>query len=143
MAPENDAISAHGTIIRMNGNVIGRVRDIKGPARTRNVFDASTHNDEDNIVVVGIRRKGPLTFMINYLPGTDLPSPDADIDAAYESGSKDTYTLTYPDGGGIGFDGFVTNVNPAAPVDGLLSADVTITPSGASTLGSPTFGSPA
>ncbi len=140
---DNDAISAHGTILRMNGNVVGRVRDITGPPRTRNVFDASTHNDDDNIVVVGIRRKGPLTFAINYLPGTDLPSPDADIDAAYQAGTKDSYTLTYPDGGGIGFDAFVTNISVKAPVDGLLAEDVTLTPTGASTLGSPTFGSPA
>ena len=57
----SDAISAHGTLISINGQEIAEVRDITSPAMTRNVFDASTHNDDDNSVAVGIRRKGPLT----------------------------------------------------------------------------------
>lgn len=129
---ENDAISAHGTLLYVNGIVVGRVRDISGPVKTRNIFDASTHNDDDDIVVVGIRRKQPLTFQINYLPGTPLGSPSVDVDALYEAGSKDEWSIVYPDGGGMSFDAFVTQVAPKAPTDGLLAADITVKPTGAS-----------
>jgi hypothetical protein len=125
----SDAISSHGTLIKRNGVTIGELRDITPPARTRAEFDVSTQNDDDDQYIVGgIRRRSPMTFQINYLPGDDQTHDD--LETAYEDGTKDLYGVYYPDGSGALFSGFVTNVGPAAPVDGELSAAITIRPTG-------------
>jgi glucose dehydrogenase len=128
---ESNGISAHGTLIYMNGVAIGELKDITPPQRTRKAIETTTHNSDDDSYVVGIRRKGELQFMVNYLPGMDTK-----IEDAYDAGTKDVYKIVYPDASLLAnrsyflFSGFVSNVGPKAPVDGELSATVNIRPSG-------------
>jgi hypothetical protein len=128
----SNAISAHGTIVERNGVEIGELRDITPPALTRNTFDTTTQNDDDDSYVVGIRRKGELSFTINFLQSGEVShGAVSGLLAAYLNGSKDLYKITFPDSSYWMFSGFLSNIAPKAPVDGELSADVTIRPTNA------------
>jgi hypothetical protein len=128
---ESNGISAHGTIVKRNHTAIAELKDITPPALTRKPIDTSTQNSDDDSYVVGIRRKGELQFMLNF-----LPSGEATHDAttglldAWASGSKDRYDLLFPDGAQWIFSGFVVNIAPKQPTDGVQEASVSIRPSG-------------
>jgi hypothetical protein len=112
---------------------IAELRDITPPALTRNEIETTTHNETDDAYLVGIRRHGPMTFTINWLPSGASFGHDhiTGLQAAWATGSRDIYRITFPDGSKWTFSGYVTNFAPSAPVDDVLSADVTIRPTGA------------
>jgi hypothetical protein len=139
-----NAISAQGTLIARQPlgvgdfETIGELRDINGPALTRNPIDMTAHNDVEEHYAVGIRRKGEMTFMIGYRPSLASHGRTEGLVHAWRTGSRDIYRLTFPDGpdpetpteGGTQwlFSGYVTNLEPAAPVDDALTMNVTIRP---------------
>src|SRR5687768_11054527 len=128
---ESNGISAHGTIISLNGDPIGELRDITPPPLSRNPIETTTHNSDDDSYVVGIRRKGELQFMVNFLQSGEATHGTSDgLLAAWAAGSKDLYELEFPDGTEWIFSGFVVNIAPTAPVDGALEANISIRPSG-------------
>lgn len=128
---ESNGISAHGTIIKRNGDAIAELKDITPPALTRKPIDTTTHNSDDDSYVVGIRRKGELTFMINFLPsGEESHDANGGLLTAWAEGSKDLYEIDFPDGAVWLFSGFVTNIAPKQPVDGVQEASISIRPSG-------------
>jgi len=123
----SEAITSTGTLVKRNGTAIGELRDITMPALTRNTFDTSNQNDLDDSYVLGIRRKGDLSFGINFLPSGDgTHDRQTGLIKAWVDGSKDLWTATYPDGSGWACSGYVTNIAPTAPVDGALQANVTV-----------------
>lgn len=128
---ESHGISAHGTLIKRNGVHIAELRDITLPALTRKAIETTTHNSDDDSYVVGIRRKGELQFMLNFLPSADA-THDASTGLldAWATGSKDLYEVDFTDGAIWKFSGFVSNIAPKASVDDVLSASVSIRPSG-------------
>lgn len=128
---ESNGISAHGTTISRNGVQIAEVKDITPPALTRKPIETSTQNSSDDSYVVGIRRKGELGFMVNFLPsGESTHNSATGLIKAWNDGAKDRYNLDYPDGSDWMFSGFVVNIAPKAPVDGALEAQISIRPSG-------------
>jgi hypothetical protein len=128
---ESNGISAHGTIVKRNGTAIAELKDITPPALTRKPIDTTTQNSDDDSYVVGIRRKGELQFMINFLPsGEATHDATSGLLDAWATGSKDLYEIDFPDGAVWAFSGFVTNIAPKQPVDGVQEASVSIRPSG-------------
>ena len=128
---ESNGISAHGTIIKRNGTDINELRDITPPPLTRNPIETTTHNSDDDSYVVGIRRKGELTFQVNWLPADDATHDGSTgLLDAWAEGSKDRYDIEFPDGAVWTFSGFVVNIAPTAPVDGAQEANISIRPSG-------------
>jgi hypothetical protein len=128
---ESNGISAHGTIIKRNGTNIAELKDITPPPLTRKPIETSTHNSDDDSYVVGIRRKGELGFMVNFLPsGEATHDASTGLLDAWATGSKDRYDILFPDGSNWLFSGFVTNIAPKAPVDGVFEAAISIRPSG-------------
>lgn len=128
---ESNGISAHGTIINRNGTPIAELKDITPPPLSRKPIETSTHNSDDDSYVVGIRRKGELQFMLNFLPsGEATHGASSGLLDAWAQGSKDRYDILFPDGSAWLFSGFVTNIAPKAPVDGAFEASVSIRPSG-------------
>lgn len=128
---ESRGISAHGTLVKRNGTAIAELQDITPPQLTRKPIDTTTQNSDDDSYVAGIRRKGELQFSMNFLPSLD-PTHDANTGLlkAWADGTKDQYQILFPDGAVWLFSGFVVNIQPKAPVDGALSANVSIRPSG-------------
>lgn len=125
----SEAISAHGTLVARNGVTIGELKDITPPALERKTFDTSNQNDEDDSYIVGIRRRGELTFTVNFLPSGDAThGAQTGLIQAWADGSKDLYQVTFPDDSAWLFSGFLTNIAPKAPTDGELSATITIRP---------------
>lgn len=128
----SNAISAHGTNIKRNGVQIGEMRDVTPPALTRNTFDTTTQNDADDSYVVGVRRKGDLSFTINWLQSGEVThGAVSGLLYAYQNGSKDLYEIDFPDGAKWYFSGFLSNLAIKSPVDGEQSADVSIKPTNA------------
>jgi hypothetical protein len=128
---ESNGISAHGTLIKRNGADIGELKDITPPALTRKAIDTSTHNSDDDSYVPGIRRKGELQFMVNWLPSGESSHDATDgLLAAWAEGSKDLYEIDFPDGSAWLFSGFVSNIAPKQPVDGVQEANISVRPSG-------------
>ncbi len=125
------AISAHGTLIYRNGTQIGELRNITPPPITRNNIETTSQNSSDDSYVVGIRRKGELSFEIGFLPSGDSTHDSlAGLVKAWHDGSNDLYLLTFPDSASWQFSGYVSSIAPDAPVDGGLVAKVGIRPSG-------------
>jgi hypothetical protein len=128
---ESNGISAHGTIIRRNHVDIAELKDITPMPLTRKAIETTTHNSDDDSYVVGIRRKGDLSFMINWLPsGEATHGATSGLLEAWATGSKDRYDILFPDGSQWIFSGFVTNIAPKQPVDGAQEASISVRPSG-------------
>jgi hypothetical protein len=128
---ESNGISAHGTIIKRNGTPIAELKDITPPPLTRKPIETTTHNSQDDSYVVGIRRKGELQFMVNWLPSADSTHNATNgLLEAWATGSKDLYEIDFPDGAIWQFSGFVSNIAPKNPVDGGQEANISIRPSG-------------
>ncbi len=130
----NQAISAQGTLIaRQPGGAggfttIGELRNITPPPLMRNPIETTSHNEVEESFVVGIRRKGELTFTIGFLPSGATHGYTSGLIKSWVDGAKDGWKITFPDNSTWIFSGFVTNIAPSAPVDDGLVADVTIRP---------------
>ncbi len=128
---DSNAISAHGTLVKRNGTPIAELRNITGPALTRNNIETTMHNSDDDSFVVGLRRHGDLGFTLGFLPSADQThNPVAGLIQAWHDGSKDLYEVDFPDGAVWSFSGYVVNIAPTMPTDGGLDANVSIRPTG-------------
>jgi hypothetical protein len=133
----NVAISAQGTLIQRQpfGTVgygtIGELHDITPPALTRKTIDTTSHNDPDESFVVGIRRKGELKFQIGFVPSLAAHDHLVGVTKSWLDGAKDSWRILYPDGSIWTFDGYVVGIAPSAKLDGDLTAEITIRPTGA------------
>ena len=133
----SDAISAHGTLVARQVAGTGaftdvaELRDITPPALTRNQIETTNQNDDDDSYVVGIRRRGDLTFNLGFLPSGAAHGISSGLMKSWEDGQLDGWRVTFPDGGVWIFSGYITNIAPTAPVDDGLTADVSIRPTNA------------
>lgn len=109
---------------------IAELMDITPPELTRNSIETTSHNQDDDRYIVGIRRHGEMSVNLNFIPGDPTHDHLTGLQKSWFDGARDIYRLTYPDGTQWLFSGFVANIGPSAPVDDRLSADVTIRPTG-------------
>jgi len=134
----DNAISAQGTLVarRPFGSgtftTIGELRDITVPPIMRNPIEMTAHNDTEETFVMGIRRKGELSFQIGFVPSLATHNDSAGLIQSIKNGDRDTWRITYPDTSQFLFSGYVSNIAISAPVDDALVADVTVRPTGAS-----------
>ena len=130
------AISAQGTVIARNPlgvgawGDIGELRNITPPPLTRNVIETTNQNETIDAYVVGIKRRGEMTFQIGWVPTLPSHSFTAGLLKAWDEGTLDVYRITFPDTSTWLFSGYVSNVGPSAPLDDGLVADVSIRPTG-------------
>jgi len=132
-----DAMSAQGTLIARapaatptQFTTIAELRNITPPPLTRKPIETSSHNEIEESFVVGIRRKGEMTFQIGFVPSGATHGRASGLVKAWEDGTRDIYKVTFPDGTQWLFSGYVSNIGPSAPLDDGLVADITIRPTG-------------
>lgn len=114
---------------------IGQVRDITGPELLSESIETTAHDDNENnhrTFIAGLNDLGDLSFEIAFDP--DSTGHSWLVNTA--RGAYNTFRLIFPDGGATTwtFSGILTSLSPSLPVDGLLSADVTIKCSGQLTI---------
>jgi hypothetical protein len=132
----SDALSSHGTLIAREisaGNfvTIGELGDITPPGLTRPSTEVTPQNDKIDAYVVGVLKRGEMTFPINFVPTDGTHDEATGLIKAMDSKALDGYRITWVDSTTWIFSGYVTNFQPAAPArEGGLTADVTIRPSG-------------
>lgn len=116
---------------------IAAVRDISGPAYKTTAVDLSSRDARARQFKAGMYDAGEITFDILY-------DPDANSHAAAVAGgvvklvidgTLSSYKLLFPDTSPAvaTFDGFITGFAAKAPMDGALTADLTIKIAGAIT----------
>jgi len=120
-------ISAHGMIIRRNHVTITEVRDVTPPPLRRKPSEKTLTTQDDDEYQMGLRQVGALSFELglNVNEASHLG-----LIEAWSTGDEDEYEVQYPDGATWYFLGVVESIMPKAPVDGGLTAMVTIQPSG-------------
>lgn len=135
----NVAISSQGTLIQrqpfgtIGYTTIGELHDITPPGHSRKAIDTTSHNDPDESYVVGIRRKSDMKFAIGFVPSIASHDHLTGLTKSFLDGAKDGWKVIYPDNSVWTFDGFVVGLVPSAKLDGDLTAEVTIRPTGAMT----------
>jgi hypothetical protein len=103
----------------------------------RNEFDASVHNRNIDDYVLGIMRRNAFSFPLNFLPTNATHDHLTGLYKALIDNSIDGYKIVFPDVALTEWilSGQVQTIAPTAPVDGKLSADVTIRFSGPMVVG--------
>ena len=129
----SEGIATLGTTLTRNGVAIAQIQDVSGPDLSTDTDEITNHDSPDGVeeFLPTIKRTGEVTFPLVF-NGDDSSHDDHDgLIKAWEDRSLDNYILTYPDTSAWHFQAYVTGFSMEAPVDGHLSADVTLRPSGA------------
>lgn len=141
-----NGLSGHGTIVAVQlvpGGAftdIAELGDISTPGLSRNEFDATTQNEEIDSYILGVLRRGALTFPVNFIPTNNTHDHLTGLIKLHADNVMTGWRQTFPDGTEWIMSGQVQALGSAAPVDGKLSMDVTIRMSGVMTIGGVTFG---
>jgi hypothetical protein len=132
----SQGLSSHGTLIaRGTGGSFTTIGELGGdiipPALQRPITEITPHNDDIDSYVVGVLRRGEVTFTINFLPSDATHNETAGLIKSMLDKTYDGFRVTFPDTTEWIFSGFVSNFAPSATVrEGALTADVSIRPSG-------------
>lgn len=131
-----NALSGHGTLVSYQqtpGGVfvdIAEQGDITPPEMSRNEFDATTQNENIDSWVLGVLKRGAFTTPLNFLPSDATHDHLTGVYHLLIANVMTGWKMTFPEGTEWIFSGQVKGISPKAPVDGKLSADVTIRFSG-------------
>lgn len=140
------AESSFGTLLQVgdggdpeNFTTIGQVRDIGGPEYTRDTVESTHHSSPSGFEehVGTIKRGNEVTFEINLDPSDATHDATNGLKADYESGVERNFQLVRADAGTTtdSFTALVTGVSEAHPVNGKLTANITLKLTGAPTIG--------
>jgi predicted secreted protein len=131
----SDKYSAFGTALEMDGTEIANVTGISGPGLTLDTEDVTTHDQTTawEEAVGTILRSGEVTLDIVYDPAD---ATHVALITELEAKTTAAFDLKFPDGTMWEFDACVTGFEPDAPVDGALTASVTLKINGEPTLDS-------
>jgi len=114
---------------------IGQVRDISGPGLSRDTIETTARDSTNNWreYIKGLKDAGEVSFDILFDPDLTTHAKATGILAdLWDDSTIASWIVTFPDTTPTTwtFDGIVTAFEPKAPMDGELSADVTIKVSG-------------
>lgn len=129
------AVATLGTILRRNGTPIAQIQDIEGPDLSTDTQETTTHDSPDATEekIATLKRVGEVTFPLVFRFNEPTHGHQNGLIDAWQTRALDSYELEYPDGSGWQFSAYCTGFQNSAPVDGFLSADVTLAISGAPT----------
>lgn len=140
------ALSSFGTLIKMGDGAspevfttIAEVRDISGPSWALGTEEVTNHDSAGwREYIPTLLEAGEVSFDINFKGDATQGFAAGSVYAAMTGKVKKNFTITLPSGVGatndvLSFAGYVTGFELAAPVEGVLSASLTIMITGATT----------
>lgn len=119
--------SAFGTALVMDGDEIANVKGISGPGLKLDTEDVTTHDQATawEEVLPTILRSGEVSVDLVFDPG-DIVHQAALANLVGKASNG--FEIWFPDSGfsAWSFDGYVTGFEPSEPVDGAITATMTI-----------------
>ena len=115
---------------------VAQVTNVSGPSLSLDTVDVTTHDSTGawEETVGSILRSGELTVDLVYDPADNTQDGTETGGLVYRMKNKirTAFSIVFPDTGSTtwSFDGEVTGFEPGAPVDGALTASVTVKPTG-------------
>lgn len=143
------AVSSHGTIVAYEPTPggaftdIAELGDITPPAMSRNEFDATTQEKDIDAYALGVLRRGAFTVPLNFLPTNGTHDHLTGLYKLIIDNTVTGFRITFPTAAGSVpwiMSGQVQSITPNAPVDGKLSANVTLRFSGLMSIGGVSIG---
>lgn len=134
--------AAFGTTLKIGGTAgtaVVNVTEFDGPEQSAETIDMTAHDSSGSYreIVPSFLDGGEVTMTIQYDPaGATHKNAAGGLLYLYANRTSSSYALTFPSTPAASwvFTGYVTRFKPSAPLDGALTADVTIKVSGAPTL---------
>lgn len=133
------AVSSHGTFLKVGDGAepevfttIAEVKDISGPAMTLNMEDATSHDSGGwREEIATLLEAGDISFDVNYY----ADETQTLLETAQYARERLNFEMVLPLATPVTktFSGYVTSFENSAPVEGILTASVTIRVSGAIT----------
>jgi predicted secreted protein len=105
------------------------VQDISGPGMSIAEINVTAHDSTDGFkeYIGGVGDGGTITFDLNWDPGE---ASHAAMLAVFYAKSVVDWTITLSDGSIVDFSGLISGWEPSNPVEGKITASVTIRTSG-------------
>ena len=130
-------LAAFGTKLLRGAVEVAQVQSISGPGLALDTEDVTSHDSPGGWeeVVGTILRSGEISLDIVYDP-KDATHKYATGGLLHDLANRvtTTYTLTFPDSTAWSFSALVVGFEPSAPVEGALTASVTLKLTGSVTL---------
>jgi len=131
-------LSSQGTVLRKNTTAtptvftpVADIGDITPPGLSRNEHEAMSHNRDIDYYIAGTLRRQPVTFPIWFNKNEATHDHLTGLYKEILDNRLVGWKVTQPDTFEWIFSGYITNIQPTAPVDGIQTANVTIRASGA------------
>ncbi len=139
------AIFAHGTLLKIGDGAgtevfttIAEVTDIGGPELALEIAEVTSHSSASGYKekIGALLDGGQVAFSINYIPTNATHNNTAGLIKDQKDRTLRNFQLVFSDSGTTtwSFAALVVNFSPTEPIDGALTADVTLEISGAPTL---------
>lgn len=129
--------AAYGTEFKRGATEIAQVKNISGPGLSLDTEDVTSHDSTSGWeeVVGTILRSGEVTLEIVYDPAA-ATHKYASGGLLYDlvSRTATTFSIVFPGAATWSFSALVTGFEPSAPVEGALTASVTLKVTGAVTV---------
>ncbi len=134
------AISAFGTLLKMGDGTgtaeqfttIANVGDIKGPGSSVDTMEVTNHSSAGarKEKLAGLIDSGEVSFAIFFVPDDATHNDTTGLQAKLNARALVHFRIVYPDASQCALSALVTKFDTGAPVQGGLSADVTLSVSG-------------
>lgn len=132
------ATAGYGTLLKRSGTTIAEVRNISGPNLALGTVETTHHTSTGGWRehIGTLLDAGEVTAELNFLPGHATQSFAAGLVKDLKDKTLQTFSITFTDAVPTvwTFTAFVTQFAITAPVDGKLTANVTLKISGQPTL---------
>lgn len=136
-------MAAFGTLLKIgNGGTpetftsIAKVGDIEGPSMKTNMADVTNHLStggyEEQLPTT--RTMGSIKFPVSFIPTATTHSYSAGLVKDWVNKTKRNFQMVFPDSTTWTFAAYVEEISVKAGVKDPLSADITLTITGAPTL---------
>ena len=135
-----NALGAFGTLLKRGDGAgseafttVAEVTALSGPSFTRETIDVTHHGsaNQHREHIGALKDSGDVSFSINWQPdlnGASGHGITSGLLKDYKDATRRNFQVVWPDASGttFAFAGLITGISPTAPIDGALTADVTI-----------------